>query len=360
MQVPDAEIAIVGAGVIGTAIAFALARRGKRVLLLDANRAASGATGWSGGVARAFHLDREDAARAAYGLQILRDFKRATGVFVPFHETGYLYVPKPGQEEIATQVASALHDTHETALADAASLNALYPGLGLLGKGGVFEPRAGFADPRLVALAYAEACVRAGGALMEGVRVAAVKADEHGVSLSTTLGEIRVAEVVLALGYAMPAILDDMGISHDLFARVIQVTLLAAPALASAPCFTDESLDIYGKADPSGGGLYIGTPTTAVSRGEISAEPLDAAHAARTVEAARSRFDWTGGAQICGGLRHADCWSEAGRGEVYRLPGAARRVIVAGGFCGGGFKMAPWAAEAAAAILVEGAEAARS
>lgn len=357
MKAPEAEIAIVGAGVIGTAIAFALARRGKRVLLLDADRVASGATGWSGGVARAFHLDPEDAARAAYGLQILRDFGRATGVHAPFHETGYLYIPKTDEEERAGAVASTLHAAHGTAFVDATRLNALYPGLGLRGKGGIYEPRAGFAEPRIVALAYAEAFVRVGGVLMEGVRVAAVAPDAEGVALSTTLGDIRVEEVVLALGYATPAILDTLGVAHDLFSRIIQVTLLAARGLKSAPCFTDDALDIYGKADASGGGLYIGTPTIAVSRGEVSAEPLDAAHARRTLEAASPRFDWIDSARICGGLRHADCWSAAGRGAVRRLPDAARRIIVAGGFCGGGFKMAPWAGKAAAALLVGGSEA---
>lgn len=358
MPAPERETVVIGAGVIGAAAALALRRAGRAVALLDSDRVAAGASGWSGGVARVFHLDAEEAARAAYGLPILRDLARAIGVGVPFHETGYLYFPKPQDREAALAAARALAPEHGTEFVGADRLATLYPGLALAGDGAIHEPRAGFADPRAVALAHAEAFVRAGGRLLEGVRVGTLAPDAGGVRLETTLGPILADQVVLAAGYATPGILDALGVAHDLFSRSIQVTLFEPPHRIVAPAFTDEEFDVYGKPDPASGGLYVGAPTTAESRGEIAAEPVDANHVARTMAAARVRFGWMDAARPRGGLRHADCYGARGRGEVFRLPGALSRIVVAAGFSGGGFKMAPWAGEAAAALVAEHAAAA--
>jgi glycine/D-amino acid oxidase-like deaminating enzyme len=353
MPAPERVTVVIGAGVIGAAAALALRRSGRAVALLDAERVAAGASGWSGGVARVFHLDPEEARRAAYGFPVLRDLRRAIGIGAPFHETGYLYFPRPQDREAALAAARALASDHGTEFVGSGQLATLYPGLGLSGEGAIHEPRAGFADPRAVALAYAEAFVRAGGRLMEGVRVAALAPDAEGVRLETTSGAIAADQVVLAAGYATPAILDALGVAHDLYSRAIQVTLFEPPHPIVAPAFTDEEHDVYGKPDPASGALYVGAPTTAASRGEIAAEPVDAAHVVRTAAAARARFGWMEAARPRGGLRHTDCYSARGRGEVFRLPGALSRIVVAAGFSGGGFKMAPWAGDAAATLVAE-------
>lgn len=136
MPAPERVTVVIGAGVIGAAAALALRRSGRAVALLDAERVAAGASGWSGGVARVFHLDPEEARRAAYGFPVLRDLRRAIGIGAPFHETGYLYFPRPQDREAALAAARALASDHGTEFVGSGQLATLYPGLGRSASGG--------------------------------------------------------------------------------------------------------------------------------------------------------------------------------------------------------------------------------
>lgn len=359
------DILVIGGGVIGLVGAFTLQRAGLNVGLVEARRIGAGASGWAGGIVRRLHDDCTDVDRAAAGLRILRDLRRAIGVDVPFHETGYVRFPEGATAGSQTAIAgrSGLngHRRLSPGIArlmaegaviwqDHAALERLYPGFAAQGPGAWLEPAAGWADPRLVCLAYGQAFVRLGGALLEGIRVDGIRPVAGGITLSTTLGEMCARHVVLALGDGLPGFLDLHGFDHAFYVKPIEVALFAPPGRCHAPCFTDDAYDIYGKPDADGRSIHIGHSRSRDGGAVPGPAPLDAAHLRATRSAAASRFPWIRQAVVHGGVCHGECFHESGKPVVDALDAGAgtdadlARIIVAGGFSGTGIKMAPWAA----------------
>lgn len=362
-SVPD--ILVIGGGVIGLVSAFTLQSAGQNVGLVEARRIGAGASGWAGGIVRSLHADRDDVDRAAAGLHILRDLRRAIGVDVPFHETGYVYFPRVAATDSQTAITarSGLNGDRRPSQGiarlmaegaviwqDHAALERLYPGFAAQGSGAWIEPAAGWLDPRLVCLAYAQVFARLGGTLLEGVRVDRIRPSSGGVTLATTLGEMRAGHVVLALGDGLPAFLDRHGFGHAFYVKPIEVALFAPPEPCRAPCFTDDANDIYGKPDADGRSVHVGHSRARDGDAVPGSAPLDAAHLCATRSAAAPRLPWIMQAEAQGGVCHGECFHESGKPVVAPLDADAvtdpdlTRIIIAGGFSGAGIKMAPWAA----------------
>jgi sarcosine oxidase subunit beta len=64
-MIETADVIVVGAGVQGASLAFHLARRGARALVLERGVIAAGATGRSSGFVR-MHYDLESESRLAW------------------------------------------------------------------------------------------------------------------------------------------------------------------------------------------------------------------------------------------------------------------------------------------------------
>ena len=88
----SAEVVIIGGGVTGTSIAFHLARRGLRdVVVVDKSFVASGATGRSSACVRQHYSTAETCRMILYSLEMFRHFGEHTGGgSCGFHHTGYL------------------------------------------------------------------------------------------------------------------------------------------------------------------------------------------------------------------------------------------------------------------------------
>ncbi|PYO48050.1 MAG: hypothetical protein DMD84_22025, partial [Candidatus Rokuibacteriota bacterium] len=70
-----ADVVVVGGGVIGTSIAFALASAGvARVTLLEKGALASGASGRSSALIRMHYVNEEDARLAWASFPVFRDW----------------------------------------------------------------------------------------------------------------------------------------------------------------------------------------------------------------------------------------------------------------------------------------------
>ncbi len=86
-----AEVAVVGGGIIGTSIAFHLAKRGLTdVILLERSHIASGSTGRSVGIVETIYPTEVNVPLAKFGLQELSRFDSITGRTADFHSQRYL------------------------------------------------------------------------------------------------------------------------------------------------------------------------------------------------------------------------------------------------------------------------------
>lgn len=87
---------IIGAGVIGTSIAFHLAERGLKPVILERRQVGFGATGSSSGLVR-MHYDLEAESRLAWeSFQYFKNWKERIGGECGFRRTGFLHIEPAG------------------------------------------------------------------------------------------------------------------------------------------------------------------------------------------------------------------------------------------------------------------------
>jgi sarcosine oxidase subunit beta len=203
-----AEAVIVGGGVIGASVAYHLAARGCRdVLVLErGRRAGEGSTGRATGGFRAQFGTRVNIRLSLLSREKLLRFREETGVDPGFRQCGYLFVARSEGELDA--LASAQTVQHECGLAEARRVGVeevalLNPAVEIEGvRGGVFCPSDGFIRPLEILRGYTEAAARLGVRFEYGVRLEGVRAEGRGRvgTLLTTGGAVSAGALVNAAG----------------------------------------------------------------------------------------------------------------------------------------------------------------
>lgn len=169
---------VIGAGVIGTSVAFHLAKLGMpRVLVLERSMIGAGTTSQSSGILRTHYSVQEnvDLARRSWEIfnnfsQYLEDEEASAGLV----KCGYLIAAPEGPklEPLRSAIDGQRAQGIEVRLLDKVQAKEMLPiaqfeDSVLIG----FEPEAGFADAYMVATAFARGARRRGVVVKEGVTV---------------------------------------------------------------------------------------------------------------------------------------------------------------------------------------------
>lgn len=169
---------VIGAGVIGTSVAFHLAQLGCRnVLVLDRTQVGAGTTSQSSGILRTHYSVVENVRLAQLSWNVFNDFTNYLGeeeASAGLVKCGYLIASPQGEKLDALQTSLDAQRALgiELQILDRRVAAELLPiarfdDAALIG----FEPQAGFADAYLVASSFARAARRRGVKIMEGVEV---------------------------------------------------------------------------------------------------------------------------------------------------------------------------------------------
>lgn len=176
MQSYDAIV--IGAGVIGSSVAYHLARLGARqVLVLDRLQIGAGTSTQSSGILRTHYSVIENVELAKRSWSVFKDFAGYLGdeeASAGLVKCGYLICAPEGPklEPLRQSLAGQERMGVEVRLIDRDAARELLPiahfdDAALIG----YEPEAGFADAYLVATGFARAARRLGVKIMEGVNV---------------------------------------------------------------------------------------------------------------------------------------------------------------------------------------------
>jgi len=172
------DVIVIGAGVIGSSVAYHLAELGAgRVLVLDRTRVGGGTTSQSSGILRTHYSVVENVELALASWRAFADFAGYLGddeASAGLVRCGYLIASPEGTrlEPLRSALAAQQARGIEVRLLDAGQAAALLPiarfdDAALIG----YEPQAGFADAYLVTTGFARAARRRGVRIMEGVEV---------------------------------------------------------------------------------------------------------------------------------------------------------------------------------------------
>jgi len=205
-----ADVLVVGGGLVGCALARALARRGASVTVAERGRTGEEASGAAAGFLSPqadFAVDGPlarlgVASRALYPTWV-RAVARESGVDPHWRRRGMLYVAVSAAEEraLAARVGWQRGLGWRVERVSARRARALVPGLGPAVRGGVFFPDDASVDNERLVVAAALAARRAGVTILEGCTVGRVLARGGRVSgVESTHGPLAAPAVVLAAG----------------------------------------------------------------------------------------------------------------------------------------------------------------
>lgn len=198
-----ADALIIGGGVHGASLAFHLAQREVKVIVLEKSFVGSAATGRSSGLVR-MHYDTEASSRLAWlSFQYFRNWRERVGGECGFTRTGFLQIAgRDLQEALKANTAMQQSIGIPTFLITADDVKRLAPTFATDDfTYAAYEPESGYAMPSDTANALMTAARKRGARLVQTCEVIAVHTSGGKVTgLSSTQGEFSAPVIVNAAG----------------------------------------------------------------------------------------------------------------------------------------------------------------
>ena len=158
------SVIVVGAGVVGCALAMHLARSGASVDVLDKGDVCAGMSSRSGALVRMHYTFAPEAALALASLRYFQNWKDAVGGECGFIETGFAaIVDDTNVDALRANVAMLRRLGVDTDIISPDELHRIDPNVALEDVAlAAYEPHSGYADPIATTHSLADAARRAG------------------------------------------------------------------------------------------------------------------------------------------------------------------------------------------------------
>ncbi|RWO56844.1 FAD-binding oxidoreductase [Mesorhizobium sp.] len=233
----EADVVVIGGGVVGVFTAYYLARRGVSVALLEKGRVAAEQSSRNWGWCRQQNRDARELPMATKSLDLWEKVALETGEDTGFRRCGLLYLSQDENElagwakwrdfartvGVTTHVLSAQEATEHG------------KATGRKWKGGVFSPTDGTADPSKAVPVAARGIMAAGGTVHQNCAARGLELSAGRVSgVVTEAGTIRTTTVVMAGGAWASSFCNQLGIRFPQ-AAVRQSILAVAPGANGLP-----------------------------------------------------------------------------------------------------------------------------
>lgn len=222
----QADVAVVGGGIMGAAAAHELAVKGASVVLLEKGRIGGEQSGRNWGWVRQQARDEDELPLMHASIQRWRALERELGADIEWTQKGNLalardpYRIKFFQEWVKLAKAAGL----DTRLLDEREIQQLVPRLAGRWLGAMHTPTDGHAEPALATRAFATAAAARGAVVAEGTAVTSILAEQGRVTgVATERGPVRADMVVCAAGVWAARLLEQVDVR--LHVRIVRTTV---------------------------------------------------------------------------------------------------------------------------------------
>ena len=219
----QAEVVIIGGGIIGCSIAYHLAHLGiTDVVLLERRQLTCGTTWHAAGLVPQLRATRNLTTLARYTSELLATLEAETGQATGFKQNGSIGVALNEErfEEFKRSAAMGRAFGVDAEVISPAEIRQRYPLLEMQGVvGGVWMPNDGQTNPVDTTMAFAKGARQLGVRILEDIEVTRVLTENgRACGVSTRQGEIRAGTVVLAAGMWSHELARPLGIRLPLHA----------------------------------------------------------------------------------------------------------------------------------------------
>jgi len=214
----QADVVIVGAGIMGLAIAYNLAKTHgiTNTVVVDKSYLCGGASGRNGGGVRAQFSSEENIRLMQESIRICRDFARAMKINVWFRQGGYLFLTRSekGRANLEKSVRVQNDCGLATRILTPREAQKVVPELSIEGVvAASYNPEDGVVFPWPFVWGYAHGCEKQGVAIETFTNVTGFRTQGSRIlAVVTDRGEIKTNRVVNAAGAWAPEVARHLGV----------------------------------------------------------------------------------------------------------------------------------------------------
>lgn len=207
----QAEVVIIGGGILGLSLAYQLGRLGVRdVVILEKDHLCAGASARCGGGVRQQWSTPENIEWAKQSVRMFADLPSELGINIWFLQTGYLFLASNKQQVELFEKNIKVQNEHgvPTRLLEPVEVSRLAPELDISRiVAGAFNPSDGHLFPFSVIWGYAKACRRTGMRIHTHTQVTSLEARNGRITKAITAnGGVSANTLVNACGAWSPEI----------------------------------------------------------------------------------------------------------------------------------------------------------
>jgi sarcosine oxidase, subunit beta len=358
MDLPrTASVVVIGGGVVGCSIAYHLARRGQRdVLVLEREAVGAGTTSKAAGGIRSQFPTETEIRFSLEAIGVFERFREEFGVDIGYRRIGYLFLISDATDLAGYRERMALQrrlgvDVREISPAEA---RAIVPALRVDDLiAAVWGPTDGMAGPAEVTNGFARRARELGVRIVEGVEVAAIDVERgRARGVATSLGSVTAPIVINAAGPAGARVGRLAGVTVPVQPRRRHIFFTEPfPEIPGpVPLTTDRASGFYFRKEME---QLLLSPGDVEDIGEDFDVPVDRARIDETVEKALHRIPIVEKARIAGGWAGLRPLTPDDHAIIGWAPGV-EGFFLAVGFGGHGFQHSPATGRYVAEWLLDG------
>jgi len=353
-----ADVVVVGGGVNGVSIAYALAARGvTRVVLCEQAALANGASGRSSALVRMHYTNEWDARLAFASFPVFKHWPEIMGGPAVFTHTGFVNVVAPAYADALRKNVRMLRGigVNTTALTPG-ELHDLQPFANVDDLGAAaWEPESGYADPAGTVEGFRRRASELGAQILQWTPVREIlRSESRVIGVETSAGRIAAGAVVVAAGAWAPRLCREIGIELPARPKGLDTVQVERPPALAEPhvIFIDNVLGTYFRPE-SRIRTIVGVPCQDWDVDPDAPMVLAPGAAAIGAQMLTHRIPAMEGATLARGYRAVDCYSRDRHAILGRVDGIDG-LYLATAFSGSGFKIAPAVGVCMAEMILDG------